>query len=188
MSRESDPGVPRNPCLCLGGALNARLSPNVSHSAGRSRLLRFPLLLLLLLLQPPQVLPADSRAPAPGRRPSPPPPSAPGEPPVLSPGLAPPPALPSGKPSFPFLLSVPGMGEGPESAGEGFSGDPRGCVALDRALQGFSLRGKGVERTDGDLTAALGEGQPLSSPLTCSGPPAVQAAFFSNNPVVSCGG
>ncbi|XP_042769000.1 prostaglandin G/H synthase 1 isoform X2 [Panthera onca] len=31
----------------------------------RSRLLRFPLLLLLLLLQPPQVLPADSRAPAP---------------------------------------------------------------------------------------------------------------------------
>ena len=96
------------------------------------------------------------RIPGPPRRVGGPLPD-PGEPPVLSPGLAPPPALPSGKPSFPFLLSVPGMGEGPESAGEGFSGDPRGCVALDRALQGFSLRGRGVERTDWDLMAALGE-------------------------------
>lgn len=102
--------------------------------------------------------------------------------------MAPPPPLPSDRPSFPFLFSVPGMGEGSGSAGEGLSEDPwGGGVALVRSLLGFSLQGRGWRGQTG-ISRRLGEkGQPLSSPLTCPGPPAIQAAFSPTTSLLPAG-
>lgn len=98
-----------------------------------------------------------------------------GKPPVLRLCLAPPPVLPWGRRSFPFLLSVPGMGEGAEAAGRRGAlrirppTPPPWCVALARALQEF-FEGKGQT----GISCPAEKGQPLFSPLTCSGPLAVQ--------------
>ena len=123
--------------------------------AGQSISLRFPL--LLLLLPPSPVLPADPGAPAPGRRPL----SCPRRAPVLRPWLGTPrPPLPSRLPSFPFRLAVPGRGEGAVSRWDGGSLQTPGGVAWARSPRGSFCR----ERADWDLGRLWEKGPRLSRP------------------------
>ena len=145
----------------------------LSPFAGQGISLRFPL--LLLLLSPSPVLPADPGAPAPGRRPL----SCPRRAQVLLPWPGTPlPPLPSRPPSFPFRLAMPGRGEGAVCRWDvGSLQTPGMWPGL--GPQGVLFAG---ERADWDLGRLWEKGPSLSRPLTCSGTPAVPAESVPSNP------
>ena len=151
---------------------------HLSPSAGRSVSLRFPL--LLLLLSPSPVLPADPGAPAPGRWPLSCPRRAPGP---CVPGLAPTRLSPPAGPASPFGSRCLGGGRGLRlSVGWGLSADPRGVwlwLGRHRVLFG----GKGQTGISGRLWE---KGQLLSRPSPVLGPQ--RSKLIPNNPAVSPAG
>lgn len=145
----------------------------LSPFAGQSISLRFPL--LLLLLSPSPVLPADPGAPAPGRRPL----CCPRRAPVLRPWLSTPhPLSPPASPASPFGSRCLGGGRGLSLGGMGALCRPPG-VWPGLGPQGVLFAGKGQT----GILGGFGKRDRVSpGPLTCSGTPAVPADSVPNNP------